>query len=426
MLKKPAILFCCSLLAATLQLEGADEQPSANQESASPIISTPVITPSQIVTSTTPFTPFTGVICGSKVRMRTQPSLESHVIRETGQGEIFAVVSETCDYYAVMPPKGTKGYVFRTYILDGTVEGERVNVRLSPDTEAPVVAQLNRGTKVEASVSHVNNKWLEIDLPETSRFYIAKGYLENIGSIELVASFEQKKIEAAHHLSAASLFAQAEIQKPFEEIDFAQVQSTFEKIKKNYPELPTIVEQAVSITALLEDIYIQKKISFLEGRSNSVDSEKLVRIAQLAGEERTLSEKESKVENLASAAADVIGLAATISDNQITDKMLAWQPLEESIYHLWAVSHGEKSIEEFYDEEKESAMMISGIVEPYNRPVKNRPGDFILKNGNHPIAFLYSTRINLEKLVGQNVTVVALPRPNHHFAFPAYFVLNIE
>lgn len=236
-------------------------------------------------------------------------------------------------------------------------------------------------------------------------------------------------MEAIHHLSAASLFAQAEIQKPFEQVDFDRIQSTFEKITKEYQELPIIVEQAKSTLVLIQDIYVQKKIAFLEGKSSPkahlIDTHQLDKLAKLTTENMPLSE-ELYICDIAAATSNTIGLASTLSGEQATDKMLAWQPLEESIYHMWVASNGEKSIDEFYSEENQAADTLSGIIEPYNKPVKNRPGDFLLKRDNLPPAYLYSTRINLEKLVGQKVTLIAAPRPNHHFAFPAYFVLNIE
>ncbi len=179
---------------------------------------------------------------------------------------------------------------------------------------------------------------------------------------------------------------------------------------------------------LMQDLFIQKKIAFLEGKSEGrgsvFDDDQMEKLAKLS----SVGKKEEKidVQDVASAASDTMGLTSTLSDEQITDKMLAWQPLEESMYHLWVATHGEKSIDEFYTEEQQGATTLSGIVEPYNRPVKNRPGDFILKMDNLPIAFLYSTRVNLEKLVGKKFNLLAAPRPNHHFAFPAYFVLDLE
>lgn len=238
-------------------------------------------------------------------------------------------------------------------------------------------------------------------------------------------------MEAAHHLSAASVFAQAEIQKPFEQIDFDSIQENFAQISQDYADLPNVIGQVRESTALLQDIYVQKKIAFLEGKagthkhSTTIAPQQLNQLAKL-GMEIPPQFQESSVTDVAAAASKTLGLASTQGEGQATDKMLMWQPLEESIYHLWAVANSGKNMEEFYQEESETATVLTGIVEPYNRPVKNRPGDFLLRNERMPIAFLYSTRVNLEKLVGQKVTLMVAPRPNHNFAFPAYFVIQTE
>jgi hypothetical protein len=144
------------------------------------------------------------------------------------------------------------------------------------------------------------------------------------------------------------------------------------------------------------------------------------------GIELTSSAVEKQLVTAAEGAFQEVGLSSSMQDGLITDKMLAWQPLEESLYHSWAASNNEKTVQDFYAEEEQNATILTGIVEPYSRPVKNRPGDFLLKCDNRPIAFLYSTRINLEKHVGRKVTLIAAPRPNHNFAFPAFFVMNVE
>lgn len=380
---------------------------------------------------TSSFEPFTGKVIGSKVRIRTQPNLEAHVVRETAPGELFGVVGEDNDYYAVMAPKGTKGYVFRTFILDGVVEGERVNVRLYPDIEAPVIGKLNTGDHVSASVSDINSKWLEVDLPESSHFYIAKEYVESKGPISLIATLEKRHKEATHHLSSAFLYAQSEIQKPFEQIDLDKVNEKFDNLIKEYEDIPDIAHRAYETNAVIQDIYVQKKIAFLESkadrgsRGHHIEAEHLDRLAKLGFEIQPQVEEKDVVE-IAEAASDTIGYSTPLADEEITDKMLGWQPFEESLYHLWAAANGESTIQEFYAEQEENSITLSGILEPYNRPVKNRPGDFLLRSDHLPVAFLYSTKVNLEKLVGKSVTLIASPRPNHNFAFPAYFVLAIE
>jgi len=389
------------------------------------------LTASEEETPKPSFDSFTGKIIGSKVRMRTQPTLDSHVVCETRTGQLFAVTGEDTEYYAIQPKKGMKGYIFRTLVLDGVVEGDRVNVRLYPDIEAPVMAQLNTGDRIETVVSDINNKWLEVDLPESSHFYVAKEYIENVGPVELIATMEQRHREATHILSSAFLFAQSQIQRPFEQIDLDAINMKFEGLSKEYTDLPDIAERAEEANSVIQDIYVQKKIAFLESKSQrtavnvEIDPSHLDRLAKLGIEIQPVHE-EKDVTEIADAASHTMGLASTLADEEITDKMLVWQPLEESLFHLWAAANGEQNMETFYGEEEHNATILSGIVEPYNRPVKNRPGDYLLRSENLPVAFLYSTRVNLQHLVGKRVTVMASPRPNNNFAFPAYYVLSVD
>lgn len=385
----------------------------------------------EIVGQSYAFSPFTGEIVGSKVRLRTQPSLEGHVVRETREGELFAITGDEGDFYAVTPPSGTKGYVFRTFVLDGRVEGERVNVRLYPDIEAPVVARLNTGDNVNAHPSDINPKWLEVDLPETSHFFVAKEFVQNKGPVELVAQMEKRHHEATHLLSAVFLHAQSEIQKALPQIDFESIQDRFKEVTQSYQDFPDVVERVEEASHLIKELYLQKKIAFLESKASNTpclvefNQEHVDRLAELGIHIHRTNEKLS-ASQIAHAASQVSGISSIVNDESITDKMMAWEPVEQALYHLWAASNHVDSMDEFYSQQEEQALFLSGIVEAYNRPVKNLPGDYILKHKGRPAAFLYSTHVNLSELVGKNVTIRAVTRPNNHFAYPAYFVLSAE
>ncbi|MBA2727993.1 MAG: hypothetical protein H0U49_07460 [Parachlamydiaceae bacterium] len=60
--------------------------------------------------------------------------------------------------------------------------------------------------------------------------------------------------------------------------------------------------------------------------------------------------------------------------------------------------------------------------------MKNKPGDFLLLSSisNLPIAYLYSTAVNLQDKLGRIATVQVVKRPNNNFAFPAYYVIFVE
>lgn len=382
-------------------------------------------------TSAQTFQSFTGSVIGEKVRLRTQPALDSFVVKETGGGDLFAVLGEQEGYYKVAPPKGTKGYLFRTFVLDGAVEGERVNIRLYPDTEAPIIGRLNTGDKVKTTVCESNSKWLEMELPANCYFYIAKDYVEKKGPVELIASLEKKQHEANHFLASTFLSAQAEIQKPFAQIDLEAIRHKFAQVKEKFGDFPELVKRAQEADSILQEIYIQKKIAFLESKADQspthfkMDPSHIERLAALGMTIQSIHTNQD-MSLIGEAASQTVGFASTLATDEMTDKMLLWQPLEEAAYHLWVASHGESSLDEFYQKEFENATVLTGIVESYSRPVKNRPGDFLLRDENLPVAFLYSTKVNLQNWVGKKITLIAAPRPNNNFAFPAYFVLSAE
>ena len=349
------------------------------------------------------FEAFAGQVNGNKVRLRTQPALEGHVVKETTKGELFCITGEDGGYYSVLPPKESKGYVFRTFVLDGVVEGERVNIRLYPDIEAPVIGRLNTGDRIETQISSVNNKWLEVDLGCLTHFYIAKEYVEKLGPVELIAQMEQKQHEAMHLLNSLTAFTDSEMQKAFTLIDFEEIEKRFSDFFAKYNDVSEMYEKAQDKLTSIEDAYLQKKLSFLKDpHAKTIVAAQKVEIKELVSVEKT--ENQSLTVDLAN----------------------PWKPLEESFYHMWMAAKGEGSFDEFYREEKEHAIVLTGTLEAYDRPVKNKPGDFLLKENQLPRAFLYSTLVDLHEHVGKQVTILGSSRPNHHFAFPAFFVLSVE
>src|ERR1700721_4079910 len=115
------VLFCfASALAASQQQKGGTA-PAA-----------PTVKKSEI------FKPFTGKVAANKVRLRVKPDLESHILRQINKNELLLIAGEEGDFYAVEPPKDTKAYVFRSYILDDRVEANRVNIRLKPQGDPPI------------------------------------------------------------------------------------------------------------------------------------------------------------------------------------------------------------------------------------------------------------------------------------------------
>lgn len=344
------------------------------------------------------FTKFTGKIVKGKVRMRGSPSLDSPIIREMTRGELIIVTGEAEDFYAVQPPSDIKGYIFRTFILDNKVEGNRVNVRLAPNTEAPIIAQMNSGDTAEGTISSLNNKWMEVSPPDTTRFYIAKEFIEKAGDEYHMAKMAKRKDEVNRLLQSTYAISQQELQKLFPEIKIERLTGNYEKITKEYTDFP---EQATRAKELLEELrenYLHKKIAYLEG---------------LATSRQLIATSPQQAE---------------ISLPEPSFRIHLWAPVEAAHYEAWKVSHAGSSMEDFYRDELENVQTLTGIVSPYSRSIKNKPGDYVLINKatNLPIAFIYSTKVNLNDHVGKEITIEGIARPNNHFAYPAFFVHSIQ
>ena len=347
------------------------------------------------------FNAFTGKVLGQHVRLRLAPDLESHVAKELKKNELIVITGQKGDFYQVTPLKDMKAYIFRSFVLDNVVEGNRVNVRLAPDLEAPVISHLSTGTMIDGKICGKNTKWLEIAPPSNTHFYVAKEYIEYAGAPELKDTMDKRESAVAQLAETAEHMRQAEMCKSFEAVDRSRVEKLYQQIISDYADFPEHVAKAKTDMGSFTDAYLQKKIAYLENRT-----------AQL-----TKQVMKEEVIDLA----DVKEMSMTP-----TERMKAWEHVEESLYASWSAMHHAKTIDDYYSEQKLTASTVSGVLEAYPDLVKNKPGEFVLKEKDMPVAYVYSTHVNLHNLIGKRVHLQVAPRPNNDFAFPAYYVLNAE
>jgi uncharacterized protein YgiM (DUF1202 family) len=400
-LKVPFIAVSAMSIAASLQ--AAPQASTAKSPASQPV-------------KKSDFKSFTGKVAANKVRLRVKPDLESHIIRQVNKNDLLLVVGEQGDFYAVQPPKDTKAYVFRSYILDDVVEANRVNVRLEPHVDGAIIGQLQGGDRVKGQVCPMNHKWLEIPAPATTKFYVSKEFLTQAGGPDYMATMEKRKTQVEEQLSAAFLAAETECKKEFEAMSPQPIIEQFQTILHAFTDFPDALAQAKEGLALLKDTYIQKKISYLESKAQLSDTAK----------EEILARHKAESQELFAGSPSPTLFSKRAVKREMTDGMRFWDTIEESLYLSWTAFHSGRKMDDFYAEQKANAAVLTGTVEAYDHPVKNRPGDYVLRGQDSPMAYLYSTAVNLEKYEGKKVTLLASPRPNNHFAFPAYFVLSVE
>jgi hypothetical protein len=376
--------------------------------------------------------PFTGKISKNKVRLRLQPTFEGQPLRELDKGKLVVVTGETDDFYAVRPIADTKAYIFRTYVLDNIIEGSRVNVRLKADLDAPVIAQLNSGDRVDGRVYAENNKWFEIAVPTSTRFYVSKDYVEKVGDAGYMERTEKRQEEVVRLLNMTKAVNDAELQKPYDKINADGIVANYQRIIFDFKDFPETGAKAQEYLSQLQDNLSKKKIAFLEQQTQKSSQILEQKNKQLADELNAHKSKLIKLERQIQSEKSLSQIAE-VSDikrapSQPPQTMTNWVPFENALFATWSQETGNDNPKDFYRQQKEKAFVIKGIVDPYNRLVKNKPGNYMLLNATSklPIAFLYSTHVNLNDYVGHEISVTVSPRPNNNYAFPAYFVLSVD
>lgn len=387
-----------------------------------------------IVVVNSKFEPFTGKVTKNKVRLRLQSNYEGPVFRELNRNELVVILGEKEDFYAIQPPPDARGYIFRTYVLDNIIEGDKVNIRLQPDRESTIIAQLKSGDRVEGIPAQANNKWFEIKLPGKTRFYVAKEYIEKVGDVGFRDRLDQKRNAANDLLMTTDAMSKAEILKPYPQMGIAGIKANYQHLINDYPEFQEIVARAQESLTAVQNALTAKKIAYLEEQSkfsnHTAETNKKLS-AELQDQINKINHLERQLEENRQVAIAPPAQESYLSSGkprQMPVNMATWVPVEEGLYNEWAVQSGKHTPTEYYHEQKEQAFVLHGVIDPYTRPIKNKPGDYMLVNTSSklPIAFLYSTHINLQDYVGHEVSITVAPRNNNNFAFPAYFVLSIQ
>ncbi len=397
-----SILSVALIMLTSANLHAVDKKITVAKETKLVQTSKPKIEPSKEADSFKNYPAFTGKVLGNGVRLRLNADVESQIISELDMNDLLVVVGEKSDFYAVQAPSGMNVYIFRSFVLDNVVEGNKVNIRLNPDLNSPIVGYMASGDRVNGKISGKNHKWLEFSPPQNVHFFVAKEYIEKAGGPQMKQLRDEKMANLSTLIESANLLAQSEMLKSFDEIDFQGISKKFNEIISEYEEFPKSIATIKTTLGSLQEEYLKKKLFYLENKANMLSKN----ISQNGDTSILVSN----------------GQTALTSK----DRMKIWERVEEALYITWAASHHNKTMNDFYDQQKFKSKKISGIVESYNDVVMNRPGSHTIRGTDVPRAYLYSTMIDLHNYVGQHVTLEVAERSNNNFAFPAYYVINIE
>ncbi len=101
-----------------------------------------------------------------------------------------------------------------------------------------------------------------------------------------------------------------------------------------------------------------------------------------------------------------------------------WQQKEILAYEAWANQNAQATAELWSDLQNSLSTNLTGTIVAY-KGSPHAPGNFLLMDGDKPLAFLYSAQIDLHSFEKKTVSLKAVARSNQQFSLPAYSVLSV-
>ncbi|HEX7899167.1 MAG TPA: SH3 domain-containing protein [Planctomycetota bacterium] len=146
--------------------------------------------------------PFEGEVAADRLNVRMFPKNDQTGIITSvlSLGEKVTVVSETGDYYQILPPKGSTAWVVSRNVKRegeaGTVLGSDVPVRLDSRVNADQVATLKQGEAVR--IVGENMGWFKIEAPAAVKYFVGKKFVRQGKELDpsLLTKDEPKKAAA--------------------------------------------------------------------------------------------------------------------------------------------------------------------------------------------------------------------------------------
>jgi uncharacterized protein YgiM (DUF1202 family) len=146
----------------------------------------------------------TATVKATRVNVRGQATLNSEIVTQLNPGETIKVLEqitlekpgpgEPAKWAKIALPANTPVWINASFIKEGEVSSNRLNVRSGPGENYSVLGRLEKGAKVQA-IRTVDD-WMEIVAPEGTYAFVSVDFLEIKGAAE-VAKAETKPAEAA-------------------------------------------------------------------------------------------------------------------------------------------------------------------------------------------------------------------------------------
>jgi uncharacterized protein YgiM (DUF1202 family) len=142
------------------------------------------------------------------------------------------------------------------YIEDGVIIGSKVNVRSGPTLRHNVICQLVRDENVEVMRESRDREWVGIEAPENAYLWVHESLVEKKGGPDLYATFLRRCDEVTERLSNAEVVRELNMRKDPDDVPFGEMIAEYQNIAKEYPDFS---DEAKLALERAEELKVMKK-----------------------------------------------------------------------------------------------------------------------------------------------------------------------
>ena len=143
-------------------------------------------------------------VTGSRVNLRAKPGLNFEVVGQSERDAILLAKTFQTEWVEVIPPSGTKAYVYSAMVRDNLVAVDELNVRSGPGINYSPIGRLKRNMLVVVTGSF-GDEWLEIDAPADCSLWVSADYVEPTRPLAPAAPIPEIPVEVEVPIVATPL-----------------------------------------------------------------------------------------------------------------------------------------------------------------------------------------------------------------------------
>lgn len=184
--------------------------------------------------------PFLGRMKGKNINVRGGNNLNFEVLTQLQDQEPVIVLGESSGWYQIDPPAAAYLWINKSYVKDGILTADAVNVRCSPTLAGTLNCQLAKNDMVE--VISEEGEWLKIKPPAQAKAWVSMDFVvyekpldEDMNQLraEKIQSLQESRKKKM--LEAAQVYEEAEFYKPVDQIKVEAVLSNYQNLLNEFP-----------------------------------------------------------------------------------------------------------------------------------------------------------------------------------------------